>query len=257
MHSSKSVIKGIEVESVVVDFIPKAFPVLLPSEAKRYAGGQEKSDFELNPLISEQIGISSIIRQSMEKKIEERALELLKDVQEHAYAEARTLGLEEGKTEAFATYKLEFERHFDDLNKLLVSLREIKRELVESNEGNIIKLVYYFAKRLALKTIETEPESILRVIKDIVAETENIETVTVKIAPPDHDFITKSLTQFEKEYEFIKKVKFEVLDSLTPGGCVIETNYGTVDATLEQRLGRLWETLNQRLPKAKDQYASE
>ncbi|MNU00700.1 flagellar assembly protein H [compost metagenome] len=58
-----------------------------------------------------------------------------------------------------------------------------------------------------------------------------------------------------REYEFIKKTRFEPSADITDGGCIVETNYGEVDARIEQRLEQLWSVLEENIPKVKDKIA--
>lgn len=49
---------------------------------------------------------------------------------------------------------------------------------------------------------------------------------------------------------------FEPVPGIKSGGCVIETNYGEIDAQVEQRLEQLWASINPALPKVKNVIAS-
>ena len=68
----------------------------------------------------------------------------------------------------------------------------------------------------------------------------------------DFTFIEGLKEKLDKEFDNVKRLKFEASEDVSNGGCVVETNFGDVNATLEQRLERLWGQLNDKLPKTSD-----
>src|SRR3989344_537733 len=65
------------------------------------------------------------------------------------------------------------------------------------------------------------------------------------------DFLERMKNQMGREFEFLKKVRFQVSDQVTSGGCIVETNYGVVDARIEERVNKLWSEMKQALPRVK------
>jgi flagellar assembly protein FliH len=50
-------------------------------------------------------------------------------------------------------------------------------------------------------------------------------------------------------------MKFEPNEEVVDGGCIVETNYGEVDARIEQRVAQLWSVVSEIIPKVKDRIA--
>jgi flagellar assembly protein FliH len=100
--------------------------------------------------------------------------------------------------------------------------------------------------------IAEKPEMILDVVRQAILAAQSDEAVTVRVSPVDLEFIEQSRERLGKEFDLLKRAKLESSDSVTPGGCMIETNYGDVDATVEQRVDKLWKSLKEKLPKAPD-----
>ncbi|MGL1138590.1 FliH/SctL family protein, partial [Vibrio parahaemolyticus] len=68
------------------------------------------------------------------------------------------------------------------------------------------------------------------------------ENVLVQMNPEQVEFIELLRQQTNREFEFLKKLRLEPNASIKAGGCVVETNYGEVDARIETRLQQLWVT---------------
>ena len=83
------------------------------------------------------------------------------------------------------------------------------------------------------------------------------EKVTVRVSIADLKFIESVRDRLGKEFEVLKRVQLESSDEISNGGCVVETNYGDVNATLEQRFQSMWNSISEKLPKINDVIASE
>ncbi|RYZ63978.1 MAG: flagellar assembly protein, partial [Proteobacteria bacterium] len=64
-------------------------------------------------------------------------------------------------------------------------------------------------------------------------------------------FIEELKKQTGRNFEFLKKVKIEASPEVTNGGCIVQTNYGEVDARVEQRIDSLWAAFQENMPKVK------
>ena len=241
----------------VLDYIPKEFNFGTPEAAIDYLKQKEKgSDFLLSEVLRTTTGVEEIERLSEEQKIEQKVLGKLAILQEEAYQKAYDLGFEEGLKQAMAEKTAELNKHSDDTFKLVESLNHIKEELIYQNEAHIIRLVYEIACKIAFDHIEQHDESVLRVIKAAIETAQVEENVSVLIAPQQLEFLEKMKSEVGRENEFLKKIKFIDSDQVTPGSCIVETNYGVIDARIEERVHKLWDDLKQALPKVKSPIGS-
>ena len=82
------------------------------------------------------------------------------------------------------------------------------------------------------------------------------EEIRVQVPQSQFDFISALKNETGREFEFLKKIKFEGNSEIRAGGCLVETNFGEVDARVEQRIASLWETLKENLPRIKTKLVS-
>lgn len=256
MPWSKAVLPKIAAKEVVLEYVPKKFELGTPKQALDYLEQKKRgADFRLNETLRIQTGVDEIEKITDEEKTEARALELLKEVQENAYKEAYDLGLNEGRSEAFAKYSKEIEEKLTDLEGLLKSFGEAKKEILNFNESHIVQLVFQIANKIARVEVEKNDQSLLEVLRGAVTLAQDEENITVRVAAEQHEFVEELKKQSGRQFEFLKKIKFEPSSDITKGGCVVETNYGEVDARVEQRVDSLWSTLAENTPKVKAKIA--
>lgn len=259
----KIVLSKEEADKVAVVYSPRRFPTAIQPAAREFVSlqamrpdGMEPS-FRIDKIVAQQTGIADLERLSIEEKVEREALLRVKDLQEQAYQEAYQLGFDEGRETAFVERKAELVRSLNQLSSLIASIERLKSDLVASNETQIIRLVFEMAKRIALHEISVRPDAVLEVMRQAVASAQTDETFTIRVSPDDFQFIESVKEKLGKDFEFLQKSKLEASEEITHGGCVIETNYGAVNATVEQRLSKLWETLSEKLPKIQDVLKAE
>ncbi|RYZ91791.1 MAG: flagellar assembly protein [Proteobacteria bacterium] len=256
MQWTKAVLPRIAANELVLEYVPKKFELGTPQQALEYLEKKKRgADFRLNETIRVQTGLDEIEKADEEEMIEARALELLRDVQEPAYKEAYALGLSEGKEEAFAKYAKDIESKLADTEKLLRSLEEAKRELLNFNETHLVSLVFQIATKIARVEVERNDEAVVEILRGAVTLAQDEEEITVRVAPEQHDFIEELKKQSGRNFEFLKKVNLEPSPDVSVGGCIVETNYGEVDARVEQRVQSLWTALTENMPKVKPRVA--
>ncbi len=210
-------------------------------------------DFQIAEVVRNFTGLAEIEVKRIESEIEKRALEELKSVQEQAYSEAFDLGMSEGRRQAFVATSEEIERKLSDLDKLVSSIRDSKIHFLNSNENQLIKMVFYLATKVAMFEVSQKPqEAIQSVLRECINVTHSEETVRVIVAPEQLDFLESLQKERKRNLEFLKNVELAPQDGIQPGGCIIATNYSEVDARLEERINKLWEELRDSIPPLKD-----
>jgi flagellar assembly protein FliH len=260
---SKAVLSKEEADRLAVDYTPRKFPAVVSKTASDFvafqsthAGDPSISGFRLDKIVSQQTGVAELERLSIEEKVEREALTRLKDLQENAYQQAYQLGLEEGREKAYLETQEHIKQSLSSLHALLGSIENLKADLVTYNETHIVRLCYYMAKRIAMDEVTERPEIILNVVNQAIQNAQSEEELTVRLSPSDLQFVEQMREKLPKDYEALKRAKLEASDEIRDGGCIVETNYGNVDATVEQRIEKLWEAIAGKLPKVKDETSS-
>ncbi len=255
--SSRNVISREVSANRVVDFEPKKFPTVMPEQAKAFVRMDPgpTTNFKVSDLVAQQTGVSAEEKKILEAKVQDMVLAQLKQVEERAYQEAYELGLDVGRKQSFDKYIQQYKSQFSRFGDLLTLMENLISTLVSKNEARIVDLVMRVAEKLAVDHIEANREVILSVLKEVFTELQKDEKVIVKVSQPDFEFIQEVQERlgFGDELKFLEGHKVESSPEIKSGGCVIETNYGDVDATIEQRLTKLWGELRAKIPKVETQ----
>ena len=259
MGTKKEFIDKEEASSQVFEFVPKKFPIVISDVASGFVSSQEQksSDFKISELVAEQSGIAEIHRKEIEGQVEAEALEKLKEVEEKAYNEAYELGLIEGTEKAYQDNKDELRSKIDTLDNLLKNFEDIKVQLIEKNELQILQLLQLMASKIAMDHVETNRDVTLKVIRKVIEDAQTEEDIVLKVSTNDFVFLESLRERQGKEVDFLKRVKIEPVDDMKSGGCILETNYGAIDSRLEQRLNKVWEAIEAKMPRVNKEFFKE
>lgn len=244
----------------VVEFSPQEFPQRMSQAAVEFVRFQntlENPEFKIDRVVSITTGIHDLEKVSLSERVEIEALERLKQLQEEAYQQGYDLGRDEGQESAYIETKEMLTQRLSKIDEMIVSLESLKTNLCRQNEASLVALTYQIAAKIAMSEIQQKPEMILPVILQAATEAQNEENIIVQMSSSDLEFVESIKERLGQEFSFLKKSKLEGHANIQSGGCIVVTNFGQVDATVEKRLDRVWSAVQQKLPKTSDIVTAE
>ena len=128
-----------------------------------------------------------------------------------------------------------------DLLKLLQSTVEeavrLRAASLQALEDDFLKLSIFLADKVIRKEVETDISWLKPMVKEALEVLGSVEQVVVLLNPVDYAL----LQNYRQDLELSSRAElvFQQDASITPGGCLIETETGLIDARLERRLGKL------------------
>lgn len=253
MALERGIIKSKAAEKNTFDYKPREISRESTQVARDFVNEDAfiSSDFQISELVAKQAGITQLADDAHRDEINRQVLEKLKEVQEKAYQEGYELGLIEGTEKAFLESKADLQSRMNALESILSRIETLKTSLTQENESQLIGLLFQIAKRIAMRDLEENRAATLEILRTTVGDTQTDERVNVRLNSIDLAFIESMQEKTGQRIEALERVKFVVDDAITPGGCLIETEFGNINATLEERVERVWQTLQSRIPHKK------
>lgn len=245
-----SVLKSEKAAKVAFTYQPKPFRFQVSEVAKDFVEREkaQKSSFQVSSIVSEAAGIEELRRRNIEAAVEETVLQRMKEIEEQAYRQAYDLGLIEGEKKAFNEARAQLEARLAQLDELLAQLDTMKIQVLQQNEIHLVNLAFRIAEKIALHEIAVNKEPLGQFIKEVVEGLAAEDRVNIHVAQDDFQFIEDLRKRFEKQITQFEKVRLIPETEMQVGGCLIETNFGAIDATVEQRVAKVWETVKAKFP---------
>jgi len=160
--------------------------------------------------------------------------EIEKQAYEQGYSSGKTIGIEEGKreyTEAFA--KLE-----ESISQII----SIKEQLIREYEPEIIKLAITISEKILKREIKISSDHIVEIVSSLVKQLKDKSKVIIKLSPDDYKDLKNSPRLGELKYI---STNFEITEDITlsKGGVMVDTAFGTIDGSIETQLEKIKEEL--------------
>ncbi len=175
---------------------------------------------------------SQIIREAREDaaQIRMEARALLAKVQEdreRAVEEGRERGYQEGLQAGL---------------EMLVRVKELRHKLFLDNEREMVKLVFEIAKKLIGREFSENDKAIMNVIRLALGDAVG-DKIVVRLNPQDYETVKKNERELMLSLEGVKTLGLREDESVQVGGCVVDTEIGTVDAQLDTQLNAIKKAL--------------
>jgi flagellar assembly protein FliH len=169
----------------------------------------------------------------------------------NARSQAREIiasGQESGLAESQRAWELGYqagsEQAQSEQSQLLQTLSQIVRAAAQDREKNmhsldetVLTLVMEVAHAVLRREVRTSREAILHVVRGALSELSTDTSVAIRINPLDLQTLEQQRLDLGLPASI--DVSFVADPAISPGGCLIESGAGRVDATIEKQLERI------------------
>ncbi len=137
---------------------------------------------------------------------------------------ARKEGLAKGQAEGKAL-----------VTEQLMRVEKRREEFFAKAEPEIIKLVLAIAEKL-IGQIASERPSLVKDVVRKALERSIGDRITVRLNPEDYGTVMSEGYEFRDVLDRTKRLMFKEDEAIQKGGCIVETEVGTIDAQIETQL---------------------
>jgi flagellar assembly protein FliH len=159
--------------------------------------------------------------------------EKLEAIEKQAHQE----GFEQGHKEGLEAAQKEIAAQMQRLNQIIRALAEPLQAADQQVEQELISLAMAVARQIIRRELQTEPEQIVAVVREAMAELPSSARNIRIFLHPDDAVLVRDALNTEEAGTAPWKIVEEL--ALTRGGCRVESDTSTVEASLEKRLNTI------------------
>ncbi|MBI2431649.1 MAG: hypothetical protein HYV26_02130, partial [Candidatus Hydrogenedentes bacterium] len=160
---------------------------------------------------------------------------------EQAFKEGHRRGLDAGRKEF-----LESTAHAAEaLEAAAQAIREARETFLASLESQVIELVALICQRVLQREVRTDPELVQTTVRRALGKISDQQRLRVRVHPADRDALRRHRLTLLEDFKGIEELEIEADESVTPGGCVVESGFLHVDARIESVLANVLEALSE------------
>jgi len=172
------------------------------------------------------------------KKTKEMETEVRKTLDGELKA-AQDKGREEGKEAGFAEGKAEVERLVARTQTMLERAQNKRGEILAETEKEIIDLVLLISRKVVKVISENQEGVIISNIIQALRKVKSKGTCLIKVNMEDLQLATEHKEEFIKLVEGVKDIQIMEDTTVDKGGCIIQTEFGEIDARISSQLAEL------------------
>jgi flagellar assembly protein FliH len=178
-----------------------------------------------------------IIAEANEKarKIEAESIEIF----EKGKKEAEEQGLITGKEEGYAEGKAEVDRLIHRVQTILERANNRRAEILLETEQEIIDLVLLIARKVVKVISESQRNVVISNVAQALRKVKGRGNMIVRVNLADLKLTTEHTKEFIQRMEGVKTIQVAEDSTVDPGGCIIETDFGEIDARISSQLAEL------------------
>ena len=201
-----------------------------PSIRRGFSYDSEKArNFDQLNVDKAKKGVMQLLQDAMDK-----AKKQVGELKSNAKKQGYEAGFEDGFNKGKEAAKEEFSPVLETIKHLVEELSEFRKEMYDKVEREMIELVITLTKKVIHFEFSTREDAVQEMIQLAVKSVLDRESMVIKIHPTDKEYAESFLPELHHMYSEIKNITFVAHSGIERGGCVIETNFGVIDARIEK-----------------------
>ena len=176
----------------------------------------------------------------LETDIKQRVTQTEREAYERGYAEGHAKGYEEGRAEV--------QRLVESLHSIITKAIEKRNEIIEEAETQIINLVLLIVKKVIKVISENQKNVVINNVVQALRKLKSRGDVVIRVNLADLELTSEHVKDFMKMVENVKSITVLEDSSVDRGGCIIETDFGQIDARISSQLHEIEERILELMP---------
>lgn len=188
------------------------------------------------------------------RNLEEQILREAKEKALAAEKEAYERGFSQGEKDGLELGFKRLEAHLQSFQKVLAEIQRFQRDFFQIHEREMVQFLITLVRRILRQDIPQAEQVIASTLHEAFQYVEGHQKVRIHLHPKDYEFLRDHPERlpFSLDEENPEGPKLVADPSLLRGGCLIETPFGNIDATVESQLDQITAGIWQSIGLAKD-----
>ncbi len=161
---------------------------------------------------------------------------------------AKQEGLMIGKTEGFTKGYDEAMRLVGRLHSIIDHTLDKRSAIISDVESQVVELTLLMVRKVVKVIADNQKNIVINNVLQALRKIRSRGDVVVRVNLADLEIATEHLESFVKAIEHGGKILLAEDSNVEPGGCVIETDFGEIDARISSQLNEIENCIRDLLP---------
>ena len=148
-------------------------------------------------------------------------------------------GYDEGQKSGYNDGQSELNRLIERVHKIVESVMNRREEILRDTEQQIVDLVILMTRKIVKIISENQKGVVLSNVLSALKKVKTRCSVIIRVNIEDLKLTSEHTGEFIKRVEAVQGITVIEDSSVDNGGCVVETDFGAIDARIASQLGEL------------------
>jgi flagellar assembly protein FliH len=148
-------------------------------------------------------------------------------------------GFRKGQEAGFKEGNLEAQRLTDRLHTIIERMMDKRQEILAETEQQIVDLVLLMTRKIVKVISENQRNIVVSNVVQALRKVKGRGDVTIRVNLNDVAMTTQHVKDFLAAAENVKNITVVEDSSVDRGGCLIETDFGSIDAKIVSQLNEI------------------
>lgn len=153
--------------------------------------------------------------------------------------ESKKQGYDTGYEAGYQDGQKEAERLVERMHNILDAVMKRREEILSETEYQIVELVVLMARKVVKIISENQKTVIMNNVLQALKKVKGRGDVTIRVNLEDVKLTTEHTQDFIDRVEAVKSITVVEDTTVEKGGCIVETDFGAIDARISSQLTEL------------------
>ena len=161
--------------------------------------------------------------------------------------EAYEKGFAQGEKDGFELGEKKAIKVTENIEKLFNEINCLKQNVLKENEKEILDLVFAIVEKIVHHEASQNDTAIKEAIFSSLDMAVEKSKIIFNVNPDDYDCVEKLRPNLFRNNKEIKSIIVTSNPAISRGGCLLETSRGNIDATIESKLGKIYQCFKEAI----------
>ena len=225
----------LEAESIIEKAKNEAFEIIKKKNDEALEIKQKAEDNSAAVLEEAKLNAKNI-----ESEIQDKETQILNDARKRGYQDGWEEGINKGSDEV--------KRLVERIQVILDSSIQKRNEIFIETEQQIVGLVLLIAKKVIKVISENQKNVVINNVIQALRKLKSRGEVAIRVNLADLELTSTHKRDFIEMVEGIKSIKILEDSTVDRGGCIIDTDFGSIDARISSQLHEIEDKILELMP---------
>lgn len=129
------------------------------------------------------------------------------------------------------------------MTQVIEQLKNYHAQILADSQKDIAKMAIAIAEKVLHKEIMMDPATVISVVKNALSKVGFKRQFVVHVNPLDLEVLKGASDQIRSVLDNYESLNFKASPQVAPGGCIVQTESGSVDAQIDRQFGEVREAV--------------